>query len=137
MEQKNEALKILIVDDSEIDLELLEVILVKLGFQSIIKSSSGQEAITLAEEHQPDLFFIDINMPKMTGGEFRRLLKENPLTRDIPVIFISGMISKEEEKECGGRFASGDYIIAKPYSKERIAQVMEVVLKKVTDSQEQ
>lgn len=136
MEQKKEALKFLIVDDSEIDRELLEAILVKLGYQSVITSSSGQEAMRLAEEHQPDLFFIDINMPKMTGGEFRRLLKENPLTRDIPVIFISGMISKEEEKECGGRFASGDYIVAKPYSKERIAQTINLALKNISDSQE-
>jgi len=109
--------------------------LVKLGFQNVIKSYSGQEAVRLAKEHQPDLFLIDINMPKMTGGEFRRLLKENPLTRNIPVIFISGMISKQEEKELGGRFASGDLIIAKPYSKERIAQAIEVALKKASDSQ--
>jgi len=135
MEQKKEVLKILIVDDNELDLEMLEAMLVNLGFQNVIKSSSGQEAVRLAKEHQPDLFLIDINMPKMTGGEFRRLLKENPLTSNIPVIFISGMISKQEEKELDGRFASGDFIIAKPYSKVRIAQAIEVALKKASDSQ--
>lgn len=135
MEFEKESMKILIVDDNEIDLELLEAILMKLGFQNIITSESGKEAIRLAEEHQPDLFFIDINMPGMTGGEFRGLLKQNPATKDIPVIFISGMISKEEEKELGGRFASGDFIIAKPFSREKIAQVILAFLGKAPESQ--
>ena len=133
MEFENASMKILIVDDNEIDLELLEAILMNLGFQNIIKSESGNEAIRLAEEHQPDLFFIDINMPGMTGGEFRGLLKKNPVTQDIPVIFISGMISKEEEKELGGRFASGDFIIAKPFSREKIAQVILAIIGKAPE----
>jgi CheY-like chemotaxis protein len=135
MEFENESMKILIVDDNEIDLELLGAILMNLGFQKVMKSESGKEAIRLAEEHQPDLFFVDINMPGMTGGEFRGLLKQNPVTKDIPVIFISGMISKEEEKELGGRFASGDFIIAKPFSREKIAQVILAVLGKAPESQ--
>jgi putative two-component system response regulator len=135
MEFEKESMKILIVDDNEIDLELLEAILNNLGFQNIVTSESGKEAIQLAEEHQPDLFFIDINMPGMTGGEFRGLLKQNPVTKDIPVIFISGMISKEEEKELGGRFASGDFIIAKPFSGEKIAQVILAILGKAPESQ--
>ncbi len=135
MEFEKESMKILIVDDKEIDLELLEAILMNLGFQNIITSESGKEAIRLAEEHQPDLLFIDINMPGLTGGEFRGLLKQNPATKDIPVIFISGMISKEEEKELGGRFASGDFIIAKPFSREKIAQVILAILGKAPESQ--
>ena len=135
MEFEKESMKILIVDDNEIDLELLEAILMNLGFQEIITSESGKEAIRLAEEHQPDLLFIDINMPGMTGGEFRGLLKQNPVTKDIPVIFISGMISKEEEKQLGGRFASGDFIIAKPFSGEKIAQVILAILGKAPESQ--
>ena len=135
MEFEKESMKSFIVDDNEIDLELLEAILMNLGFQDIITSESGKEAIRLAEEHQPDLFFIDINMPGMTGGEFRGLLKQNPVTKDIPVIFISGMISKEEEKELGGRFASGDFIIAKPFSGEKIAQVILAILGKAPESQ--
>jgi two-component system OmpR family response regulator len=135
MEFEKESMKILIVDDNEIDLELLKATLKNLGFQNIITSESGKEAIRLAEEHQPDLFFIDINMPGMTGGEFRGLLKQNPVTKDIPVIFISGMISKEEEKELGGRFASGDFIIAKPFSREKIAQVILAMLGKAPGSQ--
>ena len=54
---------VLIVDDNEIDLELLEAILMRMGFQKIMKSKSSEEAIRLIEDHPPDLFFIDIMMP--------------------------------------------------------------------------
>ena len=133
MEYNKETLKILIVDDNEIDLELLEAILMRLGFKNIIKSKSGDEALPLAEKHQPDLFLIDIMMPGMTGGDFRARLKENSRTMDIPVIFISGIISKEEEKEFGGRLASGDFIVAKPFSKDRIAEALDTALGKAPE----
>jgi CheY-like chemotaxis protein len=124
MEINKKTFKILIVDDNEIDLDLLEDILLRLGFENIIKSKRGPEAIRLAEEHSPDLFFIDIMMPEMSGDEFRGLLKERPATRNTPVIYISGIISKEEEKAISGRFPSGDLIVAKPFSKSKIAQVV-------------
>ena len=113
---------------------MLEAILTKIGFQKILKSESGKEAIQLAEEHQPDLFLVDIMMPGMSGGDFRGHLKQNPVTRDTPVIFISGIISKEEEKEYGGRLASGDLIVAKPFSKDGIQQALATVFKKAPES---
>ena len=119
-----ENFKILVVDDNETDLELLEDILMRLGFQNIIKSKNGPEAIRLAEEHSPDLFFIDIMMPDMSGDEFRGLLKERPATRNTPVIYISGIISKEEQKAISGRLPSGDLIVAKPFSRGIIARAI-------------
>ena len=130
MEYLKKSLKILIVDDNETDLELLEAILVKIGFEQIITARSGSEAIRLAKEHQPGLFFIDVMMPEMTGGEFRELLKEDPATKDIPVVFISGIISKAEESQLGGQLASGDLIVAKPFSVTSIAEVIVSALKK-------
>ena len=130
MEFENASMKILIVDDNEIDLELLEAILKHIGFQNIIKSERSIEAMRLAREHQPDLFIIDIIMPEMTGGELRERLRDNSTTRGIPVIFISGIISREEEKKLGGRLASGDLIIAKPLSRDKIAAAIDSVLTK-------
>lgn len=124
MEINKETFKILIVDDNEIDLDLLEDILVRLGFENIIKSASGPEAIRLMETHSPDLFFIDIMMPEMSGDEFRGLLKERPATRNTPVIYISGIISKEEEKAISGRLPSGDLIVAKPFTGGKIARAI-------------
>lgn len=130
MQYSKVTLKIQIIDDNEIDLDLLEAILRKMGFQNIVKSKTGEEAIRSAKKYEPDLFFIDIMLPGMSGGEFRELLKENPATANSPVIFISGIISKAEEKELGGQLKSGDVIIAKPFSKDRIAEAMVAALKK-------
>ena len=134
MEYKKETLKIIIVDDTEIDRDILESILMQLGFQNIIKSGSGKEGLRLVEKYRPDLVFSDIMMPELDGGEFRRLLKENPVTMDIPVIFISSIITKEEEKEYGGRLRGKDLIIAKPFSIGRIAEAIDVTLKKTSES---
>jgi CheY-like chemotaxis protein len=134
MQLTKENLKIHIIDDNEIDLELLETILRKMGFQNIVTSKSGEEAIQSAKEYQPHLLFIDIMLPGMSGGEFRELLKGHPETERASVIFISGIISKAEEKELGGRLKSGDVIIAKPFSKDRIAEAMVLSLKRVREN---
>ena len=115
--------KVLIVDDEKHQLVLLEALLINLGFQNIIKFESGREALRLANVHKPDLFIIDIMMPEMTGGELRELLKDNPATKDIPVIFLSGIISKKEEIKLGGivfrhTWASGEDISAENYRKK-------------------
>jgi len=134
MEELRKNLKILIVDDNETDLELLEAILVKIGFEQVIPASSGREAFELAKEHHPGLCFVDVMMPEMTGGEFRELLKESPATEDIPVIYISGIISKAEESQLGGQLASGDLIVAKPFSVTSIAEVIVTALKRTGKS---
>ena len=119
-----EKFKILIVDDNETDLEVLEDILMRMGFENIVTATSGPEAIRLTEEQTPDLFFIDIMMPDMSGDEFRGLLKENPATRNTPVIYISGIISRDEEKALNGHLPSGDLIVAKPFTKGKIARAI-------------
>ena len=101
-------LKILIVDDNETDLELLEAILVKIGFEQVFTAKSGPEAF--------------------------ELLKESPATQGIPVIYISGIISKAEESQLGGQLASGDLIVAKPFSVTSIAEVMVTALKRTGQS---
>jgi len=124
MDFDKQGFTVLIVDDDELDLQLLEDILKQMGFQNIVTATSGSEAIRLTEAHTPDLFFIDIMMPEISGDQFRGLLKENPVTRSLPVIYISGIISKEEEKAIAGRLPSGELIVAKPFSRGKIARAI-------------
>jgi len=129
MADNQDKLKILIVDDSKIDLDILESILMQIGFHDIIKSGSGKEALQLAKKHRPDLIISDILMPELDGVRFRGLLKENPITCDIPVIFISSIIDSQEEVSYGGQLKSGDILIAKPYSKDRISEAINIAIK--------
>lgn len=130
MADNKDKLKILIVDDSKIDLDILESILMQIGFQDIIKSVSGKEALQLAKKHRPDLIISDILMPGLDGGIFRGLLKESQITCDIPVIFISSIIDLQEETAYGGQLKSGDVLISKPYSKDRISKAINIAIKR-------
>ena len=133
MGKEKETLKILIVDDSEIDLEFLQAQLEGLGFQNIIRCGDSRDANRLARQHRPDLILLDIMMPELSGGEVRGLLSENPVTREIPVIYISSIIKKEEQKPLED--LSGDQIIiAKPYNAEEISKTINFVLGKTIES---
>ncbi len=133
MGKEKETLKILIVDDSEIDLKILQAQLEGLGFQNIIRCSDSRDANRLARQHRPDLILLDIMMHELSGGEVRELLWENPETREIPVIYISSIIKKEEQKSFGG-LSDSQTIIAKPYYAEEISKAINSVLGKALDS---
>jgi len=121
-----ETLKILIVDDDEIDLDILETILVQLGCKKIVKAGSGIKAFRIADEQCPDLIISDIIMPGMDGAEMRQRLKNNSRTKRIPVIFASSIIDKNEEDQLGGRLPGGELLIAKPFSIDEIAKAIDI-----------
>ena len=128
MGEENQNIKILILDDNERDLKLLEAKLLQLGFQHISKARQGVEALELAKKHLPDLIFSDIIMPGLDGGAVKEQLKEDPKTKDIPIIFLSSIISKKEQKGIGG-LTGGSVIVSKPYSSEDILEAINRALK--------
>ena len=82
--------RILIVDDRRHNAELLKVMLTPEGYQ-LLTASSGQEALGLLAEQQPDLILLDVMMPGMDGYEVAGKIKENPATRNIPVIMLTAL----------------------------------------------
>jgi len=112
------AKKILIVDDETDILSVLEKGLAKKEY-SVIKADDGNDALLLVKSECPDLIILDLEMLDMYGGDTVRMLKEDPETKEIPVMFPTGMFPKEEEKE-GGRVVAGHVLFAKPYDIERL-----------------
>ena len=104
--------KILIVDDTEPTLSLL-VDIVSLAGHSAIQANTGEMALSLATANLPDLIMLDIKMPVMDGFEVCRILKSNPLTSDIPIIFLSGNDDPDAKLQ-GFALGAADYI-TKPY----------------------
>ena len=129
MLEDKKSIKILIVDDSEIDLDILEEILLGLGFSNVIKTMDGLDAFQLAKKHQPDLVISDIMMPELDGGELVEKLRENSVTKGIPVIFASSILSKKEEKMLGGQLVGGELLIAKPFEADAISEAIDLSLK--------
>lgn len=108
--------KILIVDDSNENIVLLDSML-KDDYE-VLFATSGQRALEVAQESEPDIILLDIIMPEMDGYEVIENLKDNTQTQNIPVIFLTAKTSKEDLLK-GFQLGSVDYI-AKPFFEEEI-----------------
>lgn len=116
MEQqtKNKSL-ILIVDDVEINRFLLGNIIEDMGHEYVM-AENGLEALHIFHERNPRLVLLDISMPEMDGYEFCKIIKANPHTRDVPVIFISAHDAASSIVK--GFNMGGDDYITKPFIPE-------------------
>jgi putative two-component system response regulator len=103
---------VLVVDDAPANLSLLAGLLNKL--YRVKLASSGTKALELARRSQPDLILLDVMMPQMDGYEVCRRLKEDPLTKRIPVLFLTAM-SRPEDEARGFELGAADFI-QKPIS---------------------
>jgi len=109
--------RILIVDDIEENLKVLSETLVEEGFYPL-QAKNGERAIQIAKKAKPDLILLDIKMPDMDGFETIAVLKSDPDTADIPVIFISAL-NQIEDKVHGFKAGAVDYV-SKPFQKEEV-----------------
>ena len=108
---------VLVVDDDEMLVELIEFKLSQKG-ASVITSGDGEEGLSIAKEQKPDLIVLDGMMPGMDGIEVLRLLKENPDTKNIPVIMLSAR-SQSRDVVGGLNLGAAEYI-AKPFMPEEL-----------------
>lgn len=115
---QNEQVKILVIDDVKSNLVTLRGMIQSLGYTPYLAQSISA-ARTILEKQLPKLILLDISMPEMSGLEFFAMLKENPQTRRIPVIFISAS-EDEVEREQGFELGAVDYI-QKPFAIQDVA----------------
>lgn len=106
---------LLLVDDNPVNVELLGEILTQKGFR-ISSALSGFTAIEKAREDSPDLIILDIAMPAIDGFEVFQILRNDPSTENIPVIFVTSLSDTEDIERAMGMGAA-DYI-TKPFSVE-------------------
>jgi two-component system cell cycle response regulator DivK len=90
------AKKILIIEDNENNLKLFSTILNINGYETI-EAKNGSDGIKLAKTEKPHLILTDIQMPYMNGFEVFKVLKSDPLTKDIPFIALTAMKEKKEK----------------------------------------
>ncbi len=102
---------ILVVDDIKTN---LDVLIQTLGEEYLLAvAMDGKRAINYVINNSPDLILLDIMMPEMDGFEVCRQLKENPISSDIPIIFITS-VNSTAEKSKGFKLGAVDYI-TKPF----------------------
>lgn len=115
--------KILVVDDEPETLVYLEKILDRAGY-AVVAASSGQEALDVAKRDIPDAIILDIILGDMRGEDVKNALAHETRTKHIPVIFITGILSKEEQavfQKLGNRIS----VLAKPVVCEELLRILD------------
>jgi len=103
---------ILVVDDEPCFLTIMEDFLEGHGY-SVFTASNGAEGYQIARSRRPDLIILDISMPLMDGGEVAQKLNETPETKSIPVVFLTGLLSKDIEAN-KNHIIGGHVMFSKP-----------------------
>jgi DNA-binding response OmpR family regulator len=118
--------KILIVDDEDINLEFFDVMLSKLGFV-VEEANDGIEALEKVKKFHPDLILLDNIMPRMSGWEVTKTLKNDPKYREIPIIMLSAL-DDVKDKVAGLEMGVDDYI-TKPFNFSEVLARIKAVLR--------
>ena len=125
-EQGGSRAKLLIADDNPQILELLEAYLEPLELE-VVLATDGQATLEAVEREQPALLLLDIMMPKRSGFEVCRALKDDPRYRDIPIVMITALNEvgdMERARECGA-----DGFLCKPVNKNELLERVQNLLK--------
>jgi CheY-like chemotaxis protein len=88
---------ILLVEDSKFFRKTNELALSRAGYH-VSTAADGEEALRVANNTLPDIILLDMLLPKLSGPEVLKALKQNPATMDIPVIVLSSLSQKNEQK---------------------------------------
>ncbi len=126
--QNTSDISILVVDDVEFNLIILEEIIKNMGYEALL-AQSVKEALEIIEnrEQLPKVILSDISMPETDGFTFCSMLKNDPYTKDIPVIFISAMDTASDLSK-GFELGAVDYI-PKPFEKTEVEMRISTHLK--------
>ncbi|MBM3465352.1 MAG: response regulator [Armatimonadetes bacterium] len=119
------AKKILVADDEPYVLRSIEYTLSKAGY-NVVTAVDGEEAYTRINAENPDLVFLDIQMPKMDGNSVCKKLREDPEKKDLYIIVITAKGQESERLfslECG----ASEYI-TKPYSPRKMLERVKEIL---------
>ncbi len=124
--------KVLVVDDEENIIEFIKLGLRYEGFQ-VESASDGEQGVTLAQRINPDLVILDVMMPGIDGLEVCRRLRNNPTTKDVPILMLT---AKDEvsDRIAGLRTGADDYL-TKPFNFDELLERIKAILRRQHRSQ--
>ena len=124
--------RILLVDDDVAVASSMAEVLRRIGGYEVRTEKWGGRAVQAARDFRPDLILLDVVMPDVDGGEIAAELAEDPHLRDVPIAFLTGMISHEEMGDMATD-TRARRLIAKPIEpKDLVAVVRDILASEAT-----
>lgn len=118
--------RVMVIDDSQTIRRTAETLLVKEGYE-VITASDGYEALGKIVDHQPQVIFIDIMMPRLDGYQVCALIKGNPKFSATPVVMLSSKDGVFDRAR--GRIVGSDQYLTKPFTKDEILAAVKTHVK--------
>lgn len=119
--------RILVVDDEPVLTRMVKMNLERTGKYEVRTVNQGAMALKAAHEFMPNLIFLDVMMPDMSGDEVSQQLREDPVLAGIKVVFMTAIVTKAETSEMGGNIGGNEFL-AKPVKTEELIATIERVL---------
>ncbi|MBN2643905.1 MAG: response regulator [Desulfuromonadaceae bacterium] len=116
---------ILVVEDEESLLKLESILLTSKGFE-VVGVPHGLAALNVLETEKIDLVLLDVMLPEIDGFEVCRRIKENPRTRNLPVILLTA--KKSHEDMVRGNEVGADWYVTKPFKSAKVIEMIEKLL---------
>jgi len=113
----NSGLRILVVDDSATIRRSAESMLTTAGYD-VVTAENGFEALSKVAQHNPDLIFVDIMMPRLDGYQTCAIIKNNSQYRSTPVVMLTSKDGLFDQAR--GRVVGSDLYLTKPFTKEEL-----------------
>jgi len=117
--------RILIIDDQPFVLKLIEYNLKKNGYE-VFTETNGLNAFEEIETIAPDLIFLDIRMPHISGNDLCRCFRNRKITEKVPIVMLTGYI--DDSSESMAKEAGADAFMTKPFSPSELIEVVEQLL---------
>ena len=123
------AVKVLVIDDSNTIRRSAEIFLKQGGYE-VLLAEDGFDALSKVNDHDPDLIFCDILMPRLDGYQTCAIIKRNVKFQGVPIIMLSSKDGLFDRAR--GRMVGSDQYLTKPFTKESLLKAVAAHVKRVT-----
>jgi len=119
--------RVLVIDDEESFTKMVKLNLEGTDMYTVRTLNESRKAIEVARDFQPHIILLDVVMPEVDGGDVANNLRTRTATKNIPIIFVSAMVS-QKESHSGFYESGGEHFLAKPVNTETLSGAIETVL---------
>jgi DNA-binding response OmpR family regulator len=123
-------IKVLIIDDEVDFCYFVQKNLMRDGLFNVIIATNGKDGIKLAKKEDPDIILLDLFMPDMPGEDVAVALKENIVTADIPILYVTALATNDDIVEGQENKIGNNYIVPKPVRTKKLIETIMNILNK-------